>query len=71
MSRVNLTLGNASDGRIAGHLPQGINTVSEQQCTAAHTSSRQTGLGAGMAAANDYHIKVLWVFHVTALCYLI
>src|SRR5574341_86439 len=43
-------------GRIARHLPQGIETVSQQQGIAAHAGSRKGGFSACMAPTNYYNI---------------
>ncbi len=45
-----------ADGRIARHLPQGIDTVGQQQGTGAHTRGRQGSLGPGMAPADDDYV---------------
>ena len=53
----------AADGRIAGHLPQRLDAVSEQQCAAAHAGRRQRGFGAGVAAADHDHVKLFGEVH--------
>ena len=53
----------ATNGGITGHLAQGIDTVSQQQGTAAHTRRSQAGLGAGMATTDNDDIKLLLVLH--------
>ena len=54
---------NATNRRVAAHLPQGLDVVAQQQGFATHARSGQCGLGAGMAAANDDHVEMLWVKH--------
>ena len=44
------------DGRVARHLPQGIDTVGQQQGIGAHTRGRQGSLGPGMAPADDDYV---------------
>ena len=56
-------LANATDRRVATHLPQRLNVVRQKQGCATHPRSSQRGLGPGMAAADDDHVKVLWVKH--------
>jgi len=48
---------------VAAHLAQGLDVVRQQQRLAAHARRRQRRLGAGMATADDDHVKVLWVKH--------
>ena len=58
-----VALANTANRRVAAHLAQGFDVVRQQKCLATHARSRQCGFGAGMAAANDDHIKFLWVKH--------
>ena len=46
-------LADATDRRIAGHLPQRLDTVGKQQRPASHAGRRQRSLGPGVPAAND------------------
>jgi hypothetical protein len=54
---------NTSDRGVATHLPQGLDVVRQQKRTAAHARRRQCRFGAGMAAADNDHIKVLGIQH--------
>ena len=47
-----MSLANAANGWIAGHLAQGFNIVGNQQSTNAHTGSSQCCFGAGMTATH-------------------
>jgi len=58
-----VALADAADRGVAAHLPQRFDVVAEQQSLAAHAGRRQRGLGAGMAAADDDHVKFLRVKH--------
>jgi hypothetical protein len=58
-----MTFADSADSRITGHLPKGIDTVGQQKRATAHTRGGQAGLGAGMAATDYDHIKVLLVLH--------
>ncbi len=51
-----MSLANAADRRIAGHLPQRLDAVREQQRLAAHPCAGERGLGACVATTNDYHL---------------
>jgi hypothetical protein len=59
-----MTLANAADGRVAAHLTQGFDVVSQQQGGDAHAGGRQRRLGAGMAAADHNHAKSLGKIHL-------
>ena len=50
----------AADGRIARHLPQGIDTVGQQQGTHTHARGGQGSLCAGMAPADDDYVVFLF-----------
>ena len=58
-----MALANATDRRVATHLPQGLDVVREQQRARSHARSRQRGLGAGMATADDDHVEFVGVQH--------
>ena len=58
-----VALANTANGRVATHLAQGFDIVRQQKCLTTHARSRQSSFGAGMATANDDHIKFLWVKH--------
>src|ERR1700685_3169988 len=51
-----MALADATDGRVAAHLPQGLDVVRQKEGAPAHTRSRKRGLGAGMAAADHDHV---------------
>ena len=61
-----MPLAYAPDGRVAGHQPQRINVVREQQRSATHARGSQRGLGSGMAAANYDYIEFLRGLHLPA-----
>ncbi len=52
-----MTLADATDGRVAAHLAEGFHIVAEQQGLHAHACRCQRSLGAGMAAADNDHVK--------------
>jgi len=54
---------NAANRGVATHLTQGLNVVRQQEGFTTHARRRQGGLGASMAAADNDHIKFLWVKH--------
>jgi hypothetical protein len=54
-----LPLGEAADGRIAGHQGNGIEVDIEEQCLAAHAGRRQSTFTARMAAADNYNIVII------------
>jgi len=62
-----MALADAADAGVAAHLPKRLDVVRQQQRGAAHTCGGQRGLGAGMAATNDDHIKRLGVQHAAIL----
>ena len=49
-----------ADGRVARHLPQGIDAVGQQQGTRAQARRGQGSLGPGVAAADDNHLVLLF-----------
>src|SRR5262249_52291587 len=50
-----MALADAADRRVARHLAERLDAVSEQQRLAAHPRAGKRSLGAGMTATNDYH----------------
>jgi hypothetical protein len=52
-----MTLANAANRRIAAHLAEGFNVVSQQERRIAHARRSQSGFGAGMTAADDDYVK--------------
>ena len=60
-----VALADATDGRVAGHLPQGLNVVGQQQGLRAHARSRQRSFSAGMATTNDNDIETGRKLHTT------
>jgi hypothetical protein len=63
-----MALANSANRRVAAHLAQGFDVVSQQKCLTTHASRRQRGFGASMAATDNDHIKFLWVKHqITSL----
>ena len=53
----------AADSRIAGHLTQRIDTVSQQQRSTAHTGGRQARFRTSVTTTDDNDIELLWVLH--------
>ena len=62
-----MAFANAANGRVATHLPQRLDVVTQQQGAAAHAGAGQRRFGASMAAANHNHIKLLGVKHQSPL----
>ncbi len=60
-----MPLADTADGRIAAQLSNRFDIMGQQQGAQAHARRRHAGLGAGMAAANHNHIKMLWIMHNT------
>ena len=58
-----VTLANAADRRIAGHLAERLQGVGHKQRCSAGAGRGQGGLRAGMAATHDNHIKLLRIIH--------
>ena len=58
-----MTLADAANGGVAGHLTQGLDVVGQQQGLGAHACSRQSGFSAGMATTNDYDIETGRIIH--------
>ncbi|MDR6375280.1 hypothetical protein J2776_001956 [Paraburkholderia caledonica] len=52
-----MTLANAANGRIAAHLTERFDVVSQQERLIAHACRGQSGLSAGVAAADDDYVK--------------
>ena len=61
-----VSLADPTDGRVAAHLPEGLEAMGEQQCCRAHAGRRQRGLGAGVATTDHDHIETLGEEHGTA-----
>ena len=62
-----MALADTADGRVAAHLTDGFDLVRQQQGARTHARSRQRGLGAGMAAANDDNFEAGVVVHQRVL----
>jgi hypothetical protein len=58
-----MALANTANRGVATHLAQGLNVVGQQECSTTHARRRQRGFGASMPAADNDHIKFLWVKH--------
>ena len=56
-------LADASDRRIARHLADGLDALRQQQGPCPDPRRGKRRFGAGMAAANDDHVVLLWVVH--------
>jgi hypothetical protein len=55
-----VALADTADGRVAGHLPQGLDVVGEQQGLLPHAGGSERRLGAGVAAADDDDVEFSW-----------
>ena len=53
-----MTFTNAADRRIAGHLPQGIDSMRYQQCIGTRSSRGKRGFGTSVTAANNNDVKL-------------
>ena len=58
-----VALADTADGRVAAHLADGFNAVSQQQRTRTGTRRGQRGLGACMSATDDDDVKCMCLFH--------
>src|SRR6185437_2071662 len=58
-----MALANAADRRIATHLPESFERMSQQQCGCTHPRRSKRGFGAGMPTADDDNIKVPGIEH--------
>jgi len=58
-----MAFADAADGWVAGHLPQRLDVVREQEGPTAHACGRERGFGAGMAAAYDDDIETGGIKH--------
>jgi hypothetical protein len=59
-----MSLADASDGRIAGHLSQSFDIVRQKQCLAASASRGQRSFGACVTATNYNDVENLWEAHL-------
>ena len=62
-----MTFPDTSDRRVARHLPERFDTVSEQQRAPSHPRRSERRLGAGMSAANHDDIETFGITHVDSL----
>ena len=58
-----VSLADPADRRIAGHMPQRIYVVGEQQGIETHSGCRCCCFGSCMTATDDDHIKLFMVLH--------
>jgi hypothetical protein len=58
-----MSFSNAAYGRVAGHLAQGLDAVSQQQGSVAHPSGSKGSFGAGMSAADHDYVDFLRKLH--------
>ncbi len=58
-----VALADAADRGVAGHLPERLDVVGEQQRARAHARGGERGFGAGMAAADDDHVETIGEIH--------
>src|SRR2546430_2477849 len=56
-----VSLADAADGRIATHLAQGLDALSQQQRARSHACGGEGRLGAGMTAADDDDVVGEWL----------
>jgi hypothetical protein len=59
-----VSLGDATDGRVAGHLGDQICIQSYESGPEAHTGGGHRGLAAGMACADHNHVVMFGVLHI-------
>jgi hypothetical protein len=52
-----VALADPTDRRVAGHLPQGLDAVRQQQRAPAHAGGGERGLGAGVAATDHDDVE--------------
>src|SRR6202011_5296391 len=62
-----MALADASNGRIAAHLAERLDALSQQESAHAHSSGCQCRFRAGMAAANDDYVKGLGDKHILTM----
>jgi hypothetical protein len=62
-----MTLANATDGRVTTHLPKCFDVMGKQQRFHAQPRRRKRGLGACMAAADNDYIECLLVLHLSII----
>ena len=60
-----MAFANTADGRIAGHLAQGLDVMGQEQCPAAYAGGRKRCFGAGMATTNHDDIERNWIAHAS------
>ena len=54
-----VALADPADGRVAAHLPEGLEVVGHQQRATSHARSRERRLGTGVSATDDDDLVVL------------
>ena len=59
-----MALADAPDRRVAGHLPQRLDVVRQEQRAATRPGRRERRLGAGVPAADHDHVEPGWEVHV-------
>jgi hypothetical protein len=52
-----MALADTTDRRVTGHLPEGIDTVRQQQGSDAHACGRKRGFGTRVPATNHNYIE--------------
>ena len=62
-----MTFADAPNGRITGHLAQGIHRVGQQQSGATHARGGQSGFDAGVTATDHNQVKLCRRVHTTTI----
>ena len=63
-----VTLADATNGRVTAHLAECFDVMAEQQGFYTHAGSRQRGLGTSMAATHHNHVKTIRKIQRTPRC---
>ena len=61
-----MTFADATDRRIARHLPQGLDAVRQEKRAPAHARRSKRRFGAGMTATNDDDVEIFGKLHGVA-----
>ena len=59
-----MSFSDSPNGRVAGHLAEGLDAMCQEQRLASHTRRGKRGLGTGMTATNHNNVEFSWVQHV-------
>ena len=58
-----MTLADPANGRVTGHLSDGLYAVGDQQRSGARPRGGERRFGARVTAADHDNIKLIWIFH--------